>query len=52
MANHSRMYETVKRYYDLGYYDKDNVAKFVAKGKITPEEYEEITGEKYKAVKK
>lgn len=47
MANHSRMYETVKRYYDLGYYDKDDVAKFVAKGKITPEEYELITGEPY-----
>lgn len=52
MANHSRMYETVKRYYDLGYYDKDDVAKFVAKGKITPEEYKEITGEKYKETKK
>ena len=48
----SPKYALVKRYYDLGYYDKDDVAKFVARGKITPKEYEEITGEKYKAVKK
>ena len=41
------MYAIVKRYYDKGIYTKDDVKKFVAAGKITPEEYEKITGEKY-----
>lgn len=37
----------VKRQYDKGTYDKDDVKKFVVAGKLTPEEYEEITGEAY-----
>lgn len=41
------MYKIVKRYYDRGYYSKDDVAKFVLAGKITDDEYEQITGEKY-----
>lgn len=39
------MYAIVKRYYDKGFYSKEDVAKFVAAGKITAEEYEQITGE-------
>ena len=41
------MFKIVKRYYDKGYYTKENVATFVKAGKITPEEYKEITGEDY-----
>lgn len=37
----------VKRYYDSGRYTKENVKVFVAAGKITPEQYEEITGDPY-----
>lgn len=43
----SRLYKTVKRYYDKGYYDKENAATFVRAGQLTPEEYEMITGEVY-----
>lgn len=39
----------VKRYYDKGIYSKDNVKTFVKAGKITVEQYENITGEKYTA---
>lgn len=43
----SKYYKTVKRYYDKGIYDESDVALFVRAGKITPEEYEMITGEPY-----
>ena len=43
----SRLYKTVKRYYDKGFYDEADVATFVRAGKITEEEYELITGEPY-----
>ena len=46
---HSKLFEQIKKYYDLGLYTKEQVAMFVEKGKITPEEYEEITGEPYEA---
>ncbi len=39
------MYEKVKRFYEAGLYSKEQVAAFVRKGKLTPAEYEEITGE-------
>lgn len=42
------MYKIVKRYYDKGYYDEEDVKVFVRAGKITPEEYEKITGIPYK----
>lgn len=42
-------YSLVKRYYERGYYTKDNVKVFVQAGKITTEQYEEITGELYEA---
>lgn len=40
-------YKTVKRYYDKGIYDNEDVALFVRAGRLTPEEYERITGEPY-----
>ena len=43
----SRLFNTVKRYYDKGIYSAEDVATFVRAGKITPEEYEIITGEPY-----
>ena len=42
----SRLYNTVKRYYPK-YYSKEDVKVFVAAGQLTPEEYKEITGDKY-----
>ena len=41
------MFAIVKRYYDLGIYDNADVAKFVRAGKITAEQFAEITGELY-----
>lgn len=38
---------TAKRYYDLGYYSKEDVAIFVERGKITADQYQEITGDVY-----
>lgn len=43
----SRLFNTVKRYYEKGIYSKDDVATFVRAGKITADEYELITGEEY-----
>lgn len=43
------MYRVVKRYYDRGIYSKEDVAKFVQAGKLTAEEYQEITAEVYAA---
>lgn len=40
----------VKRYYDKGIYSKENVATFVRAGKITAEQYKEITGDTYEEV--
>jgi uncharacterized XkdX family phage protein len=40
-------YETIKRNYDRGLWNKELVRKAVRTGFITPEQYEEITGEKY-----
>lgn len=41
------MYKKVKRLYDLGLYTAEQVKDFADRGKITAEEYEEITGQKY-----
>lgn len=40
-------FNTVKNFYDSGLYDKAKVAVFVVKGKITAQQYEQITGESY-----
>lgn len=45
----SRLYNTVKRYYNMEIYTKDNVATFVRAGQITKEEYALITGEPYES---
>lgn len=44
---HSKDFELTKSYYDQGLWSKGRVYKMVVKGKITPEEYEEIVGEVY-----
>lgn len=41
------MFEKVKHFYDIGLYSKAQVAEFVRRGKLTPAEYEAITGEEY-----
>ena len=43
-------FEKVKRYYDMGKYTNEQVKVFVQGKKITEQEYELITGEKYEAV--
>jgi len=40
-------YKTVKGFYDDGLYTKEQVAMFVVKGKITPQQYKDITGDDY-----
>lgn len=40
-------FERIKTYYDKGWASKAQVRQYVAYGKITPEQYEEITGEIY-----
>lgn len=41
------MFERIKYYYDIGIYTKEQVALFVFKNKITPEQYKLITNENY-----
>lgn len=41
------MFTIVKRYYDKGIYTAEDVAVFVRTGRLTPEQYQEITGEEY-----
>lgn len=41
------MYAKIKKFYTLGLYTKEMVAKFVEKGVITAEQYESIVGEPY-----
>lgn len=43
----SKMFEIIMYFYKSGSWSKDKVHDAVTKGKITPEEYELITGEKY-----
>lgn len=43
----SKMFDRVKTLYDTGEWSKKWVKNAVGKGKITPGEYEEITGEVY-----
>lgn len=40
-------YNSVKRYYDMGFYTKDNVKVFVVAGMVTDEDYKKITGDVY-----
>jgi uncharacterized XkdX family phage protein len=41
------MYNIVKRYFNNGIYSSEEVARFVKARKITVEQYEEITGNRY-----
>jgi uncharacterized XkdX family phage protein len=41
------MYSIIKRFYDNGIYSSEDVARFVKARKITVEQYEEITGNRY-----
>lgn len=43
----SKMFEKIKGWYETGAWPKSWVYNAVGKGKITPAEYEEITGEPY-----
>ena len=38
------MFDIVKRFYDRKIYNAEDVKKFVLSGKITDDEYKEITG--------
>jgi uncharacterized XkdX family phage protein len=40
-------YTIVKRHFDAGRYTPEQVAVFVAAGKITPAQYQTITDEEY-----
>lgn len=44
---HSVKYEQVKEWYDFGQWGIERVRNAVVKYWITPEEFEEITGEEY-----
>jgi uncharacterized XkdX family phage protein len=41
------MFEIIKDFYDSGFYTKSEIAEFTAAEWITPEQYQEITGETY-----
>ena len=43
----SNNYNKVKDYYDKSLWNTEMVKNAVAKGKITPEQYKEITGDVY-----
>ena len=45
----SAKYEMVKEFYDTGVWSESRVKNAVVKGRITAEEYKEITGKDYKA---
>lgn len=38
------MFDIVKRFFDRNIYNVDDVKKFVLSGKLTTDEYKEITG--------
>lgn len=40
-------FDNIKLYYERGNWDDTMVKKAVAKGKITPSQYKEITGKEY-----
>lgn len=44
---HSSMYESILTWYNLKVWDETKVRNAVIKGKITPEEFTEITGLPY-----
>ena len=45
----SEKFETVKKYFDMGFWDEAKVKNAVSREWITAAEYKEITGAAYKA---
>lgn len=43
----SKAAKRYKNYYVAGWYNKEMLKNLVGKGKLTPEEYKEITGDDY-----
>lgn len=43
------MFEKILKFFRMKLYTKKQIADFVRKGVITPEQYEQITGEPYTA---
>lgn len=43
----SNVYKMAKKYYEDGLWDKNRLKALVEKGKLTEDEYKEITGEIY-----
>ncbi len=41
------MYEKIKAWYELGVWNEERVRNAVVKGKITADEYTQITGKAY-----
>lgn len=42
-------FKTISDYYKAGFYNDSQVRVFTIKGKITPEQYQQITGQPYTA---
>lgn len=47
IVEHSKDFKKYKYYYESGFWNKKALKNVVKKGKLTPEEYEDITGEPY-----
>lgn len=45
--NHSTKFYTIKKRYHKGYITIDQLRRYVELGAITPEEFEEISGQPY-----
>lgn len=41
------MFEKILKFFKMGLYTKRQIRQFCDKGVITPEQYQEITGEEY-----
>lgn len=44
------MFAIVKRYFNMGLYDVEDVGGFARVGKITAEEFKTITGQEYEVI--
>lgn len=47
MEQHSPMFETLKKRYEINFCRIDQLRTYVKLGKITPDEFYEITGKQY-----
>lgn len=48
-VTHSKMFDQIKTWYDMGFWSEQRVYNMVEKGVLTTDEYKEITGQEYKA---